>query len=78
MIRLESFDLLGIEGHGDLVFDFCLPFRGCRSLWRCVVGGVGTIVVRGKLTNISLVVCTTGKSGVIFFLVLLFVGSTEK
>jgi hypothetical protein len=78
MIRLESFDLLGCEGHDGLVFDFCFPLRGRRSLWRCVVGGAGTIVVRGKLTNISLVVCTTGKVGVLFFLVLLFVESTEK
>jgi hypothetical protein len=43
MMRFESFDLLGCEGHGDLVFYFCFPFWGRRSLWRCVVGGAGTI-----------------------------------
>jgi hypothetical protein len=67
MMRLVSFDLLGIEGHGDQLSDFCFLSRGDKSLWRCVVGGVGTIVVRCKLTNISLVACTTEKAGVLFF-----------
>jgi hypothetical protein len=80
MIRLESFDLLGAEGHGDRVFDFCFPLRGRRSLWRCVVGGVGTIVVRGKLVThiIFSSYARLGKIGVLLFLVLLVVESTEK
>ena len=52
----------GMRRTPSSVFDFCFPLRCHRSLWRCVVDGVGTIVVRGWLTDISLVVCTTGES----------------
>jgi hypothetical protein len=62
MIRLESLDLLGCEGHCDRVFDFSFSLRGRRSLWHCVVGVIGTIVVRGWSTRISRVICMTGKN----------------